>query len=78
MRPSLRLTVAAILSAVALQRATATADEPAPFELRHGDRVVLIGSTLIERAESFGYIETALSSRYPRRNILFRNLGWLT
>ena len=76
MRPSLRLAIAASLSAVAFLNATASADEPAPFELRHGDRVVLIGSTLIERAESFGYIETALSSRYPRRNILFRNLGW--
>lgn len=54
----------------------ANAAEPPPFELRHGDRVVLIGSTLIERAESFGYIETALATRYPRRSVLFRNLGW--
>jgi lysophospholipase L1-like esterase len=54
----------------------ADADEPAPFELRHGDRVVLIGSTFVERADSHGYIEMALTARYPRRNLLFRNLGW--
>jgi hypothetical protein len=47
-----------------------------PFELRDGDRVVLIGSTLIEREQRYGYWETALTSQYPTRNILFRNLGW--
>jgi hypothetical protein len=47
-----------------------------PFELRDGDRVVLIGSTLIEREQRYGYWETALTSQYPNRNIQFRNLGW--
>jgi lysophospholipase L1-like esterase len=38
--------------------------------------VVLIGNTLIEREQRYGYWETALASRYPDRNIVFRNLGW--
>ena len=46
------------------------------FALRDGDRVVLIGNTLIERAATYGYLETALTERYPERNIIFRNLGW--
>jgi lysophospholipase L1-like esterase len=46
------------------------------FALRDGDRVVLIGNALIEREQRDGYWETALTSRYPERNILFRNLGW--
>lgn len=46
------------------------------LELKDGDRVVLIGSTLIEREQRYGYWETMLTSRYPRRNIEFRNLGW--
>jgi len=46
------------------------------LELVEGDRVVLIGNTLIERAQSFGYWETALTLRYPERNVTFRNLGW--
>lgn len=47
-----------------------------PFELKDGDRVVFIGSTLIEREQRYGYWETALTARYPERNITFRNLGW--
>ncbi|WP_435008560.1 SGNH/GDSL hydrolase family protein [Tundrisphaera lichenicola] len=47
-----------------------------PFELVDGDRVVLIGGTLIERDQSHGYLETRLTRRYPDRSITFRNLGW--
>jgi len=46
------------------------------FELRDGDRVVLIGNTLIEREQRHGYWEAALTRRYPDRKITFRNLGW--
>jgi lysophospholipase L1-like esterase len=46
------------------------------FELRDGDRVALVGSTVIEREQRYGYWETALTSRYPDRNVTFRNLGW--
>src|SRR5438067_12994258 len=44
------------------------------FTLKDGDRVVLIGSTLIEREQRYGYWETALTSRFP--GVTFRNLGW--
>ncbi len=37
---------------------------------------MLLGSTFIERAQSHGYLETALTSRFPGRKIQFRNLGW--
>jgi lysophospholipase L1-like esterase len=47
-----------------------------PFELRDGDRVVLIGNTLIEREQRSGYWETLLTRRWPDRNATFRNLGW--
>ncbi len=46
------------------------------FQLKDGDRVVLIGNTLIEREQRYGYWESALIRRFPDRNILFRNLGW--
>ena len=53
------------------------ADRAGPdFELRDGDRVVLIGNALIEHAGRYGYIETALTTRWPDRRITFRNLGW--
>src|SRR5437762_2404130 len=46
------------------------------FKFRDGDRVVLIGNTLIEREQRDGYWETMLTSRNPDKNITFRNLGW--
>lgn len=46
------------------------------FEFKDGDKVVLIGSTLIEREQRYGYWETALTARNPDKNITFRNLGW--
>lgn len=46
------------------------------WELKDGDRVVLLGNTLIERAQSYDYWETALIAAHPQQNITFRNLGW--
>ena len=47
-----------------------------PFELRDGDRVVWLGGTFVERAQQYGYIELVLTTRWPHRNVTFRNLGW--
>ena len=55
---------------------TASASAAEPFELKDGDRVVFVGSTLIEREQRYGYWESALTRRWPDRNITFRNLGW--
>jgi lysophospholipase L1-like esterase len=44
--------------------------------LTDGDRVVLVGSALIEHEQRYGYWETALTRRYPDKSIAFRNLGW--
>src|SRR6266404_1737268 len=46
------------------------------FELRDGDRVVLLGDTLIEREQSYGYLEFLLTTQFPDRDVTFRNLGW--
>jgi lysophospholipase L1-like esterase len=54
----------------------ATSVDAAEFELKDGDRVVWLGSTLIEREQRYGYWETALTARWPDRKITFRNLGW--
>ncbi len=47
-----------------------------PFELRTGDRVVLLGGTFIEREGNHGFLETVLTTAWPDRRIVFRNLGW--
>jgi lysophospholipase L1-like esterase len=46
------------------------------FELYDGDRVIFVGNTFIERDQVYGYLETMLTTRWPDRNITFRNLGW--
>lgn len=47
-----------------------------PFDFRDGDRVVLIGSTLIEREQKYGDWELALTLKNRDKNVTFRNLGW--
>jgi lysophospholipase L1-like esterase len=52
------------------------AESAQPFQLVDGDRVVLLGDTFFERAQRYGWLETAVQLRYPKENIHFRNLGW--
>jgi lysophospholipase L1-like esterase len=47
-----------------------------PFELKSGDRVVFLGNYLFENDFQFGYLEMALTTRFPDKNVTFRNLGW--
>ena len=69
--------LAAWLAALGLAALPAAgADRPAGFSLANGDRVVLLGGTFIERGALYGYLETALTARYHRHKIQFRNLGW--
>lgn len=46
------------------------------FELLDGDRVIFLGDTFIERMQTNDYIETMITSQFPNRKIVFRNLGW--
>ena len=50
--------------------------DPAPFAWKDGDRVVLIGDTLIEGDQKYGYFETLTTLQNPDKAITFRNLGW--
>jgi putative heme-binding domain-containing protein len=63
----------------ALSTLASLASEPqpkTPFEFQDGDRVVLIGDTLIEREAAYGYVEQRLTTQFPDRHVTFRNLGW--
>jgi lysophospholipase L1-like esterase len=48
----------------------------APFALKDGDRVVFVGNSLFENELEFGYLELALTTRWPNRNVTYRNIGW--
>lgn len=47
-----------------------------PLEFEDGERVILLGGTLIEREQASGYWETRLTREFPDRRVIFRNLGW--
>jgi putative heme-binding domain-containing protein len=48
----------------------------ADFELKKGDHICIIGNTLAERMQYFGWLETRLVSRFPEHDLTFRNLGY--
>ncbi|MRS65605.1 GDSL-type esterase/lipase family protein [Larkinella terrae] len=63
--------------AFAQQTTQPVADSPnAPFTLKNGDRVVFLGNSLFENDYQYGYLELALTTRFPDRDVTFRNLGW--
>ena len=67
------MTFASVLLALALQLPAAA---PHPFDFADGDRVVLVGGTLVEREQASGYWELALTRRNKDKAVTFRNLGW--
>ncbi|MEZ6060200.1 MAG: GDSL-type esterase/lipase family protein [Planctomycetaceae bacterium] len=67
----------AVLPAVAamlLLSVSVQANEP--LTLQPGDRVCVIGNTLAERMQHFGYFETLLHAKFPGHNLVVRNLGY--
>ncbi|MFK7770087.1 MAG: PVC-type heme-binding CxxCH protein [Mariniblastus sp.] len=54
----------------------ATGQELKELDLKDGDRVVLLGSEFIEQQIKFNYLEAALRLQWPKRKLVFRNLGW--
>ena len=55
---------------------TATESTKVPFDLKNGERVVFLGNSLFENDFQYGYLELALTTRWPDRDVTFRNLGW--
>ena len=47
-----------------------------PLQLKDGDRVAFLGDALMERAQVYGHIELRLTTAWPKRHVIFRNLGW--
>jgi hypothetical protein len=76
MRQKIRPFAIVVCCACLFNSPVTTHADDTSFELRDGDRVVLLGGTLIEREQRYGYWETALTAAYPERNVTFRNLGW--
>jgi lysophospholipase L1-like esterase len=57
-------------------KSKAPAKTSSPFELLDGDRVAFVGNAFLEREQKYSYLETLLATRWPERNVTFRNLAW--
>ena len=47
-----------------------------PLRLKHGDRIALIGNTLLERSQEFGQLEAMLQQQFPDLQLIVRHLAW--
>lgn len=73
-RPAAAMVAAAIALLAALPCAAA---EPAgPLAIEPHARIVIVGNTLAERMQYFGHWEALLHQRFPRHELVVRNLGW--
>ncbi len=46
------------------------------LELKKGDHICIIGNTLPDRMQHYGWMETLIHARYPDYHLVFRNLGF--
>src|SRR5207248_2487893 len=53
-----------------------SAARAAPLELKKGDHICIIGNTLAERMQHYGWLETLIHARFPQHELVFRNLGY--
>src|SRR3954463_6664685 len=46
------------------------------FPLNPGDHICIIGNTLADRMQHDGWLETMLHARFPKHQLVIRNLGF--
>src|SRR5262249_60513840 len=46
------------------------------LELKKGEHVCIIGNTLADRMQHFGWLETLIQARFPQHELVFRSLGY--
>src|SRR5687768_5391150 len=66
--------VAVILTGASMVPAGGQAADP--FVLHTGDHIAIIGNTLAERMQYDGWLETMMHARYPKHDLVLRNLGF--
>jgi len=70
-----RMKLKSLLAAGALLAASFTQLLAAAVELKPGENVALIGSGLADRMQHHGWLETLVHAKFPRHNLVFRNLA---
>lgn len=72
---AIRLQVMLVVAAGIMFSQAAFAND-AKLELKEGDKVLFLGSELIEQDIKHNLLEAALSAHWADRTISFRNMGW--
>ena len=76
-RPGLLAALAAGLAIVATIGTVPTGGTAAaPFPIHEKDHIAIIGNTLAERMQYDGWLETMVHARFPKHQLVFRNLGF--
>jgi putative heme-binding domain-containing protein len=76
-KPSLKPSLIALILLAGLWSVwSAPGAHAKPFQILDGDRIVLIGDTLIEREQEYGCLEALMNSCFSERHFIVRNLGW--
>ena len=65
-----------VLSVVMTGWTPAIQADDAPLVLNKGDHICIIGNTLAERMQHYGWLETLIHARFPEQELVFRNLGY--
>ena len=47
-----------------------------PLDLKPGDHIGIVGNTLADRMQHDGWLETYFHTRFPKHDLVFRNLGF--
>jgi glucose/arabinose dehydrogenase len=68
--------VASALAVTLLAGFSLSGKAAASFELRANDHIVIIGNTLAERMQYDGWLETMLYARFPKHDLVIRNIGF--
>lgn len=68
--------ICALLAGICFQLPAQNKGDHPRLEFKQGGRIVFLGSSLFENELENGYLEFAISSRWPDLDLTFRNLGW--
>lgn len=55
---------------------TGFAQQSPPWKFQKGDHICYLGNTLADRMQHHGWLETLLQSRFPDKELAFRDLGF--
>lgn len=64
------------VTAVVILAGAGTPVQADEFAFADGERIVLVGNTLADRMQHFGWLEARLQLAQPGRQLTVRNMGW--